>query len=621
MRKAINPLLSFVRILPFLLVLSTVFVVNPALGNGVVSGKYFWFYLSMGVLVVTSVWVVFRSPVRMRFNRLDGLILLFGSVSLSLSLCLHHSEAVTKHILFVLVILLYFCARTHLSHLSPGPSPQERGGRGRMGSYWVMLFFLVTGLVEAYWGVRQLYGLDYSQHSRFRLTGSFFNPGPYACYLSVVLPAAFYYMIRHWDCTKVRFRLRYWAVYLRWGVASLTVAGILLVLPAAMSRASWLAALGGCGLVGCFYLAKNHRFRAFYQACRRRRLAFGASLTSLILTVVLAGAGMYYLKKDSADGRALIWKISMRAIAHHPMGAGIGHFSAAYGQEQAAYFASGAGTAQEQYVAGNPEYGFNEYLQIALEQGLIPLILFASIAGYALYIGLKRKRIAPTASLLALLITALMSYPFSLLPFLIIFALLLSEINKNKYTNPPSTPLSCGEGPGERWVTVLLVAFCLYTTYPRYQAYKDWRKAEFLYQSGVYEQAGEAYAPLYPLLSDELKFLFEYAQSLSKTERYEESNEVLAKALRISCDPMLHNIMGKNHQAMKRYAEAETCFLKAAHTVPSRLYPWYLLTKLHVETGDTEKARETAQMVLTKEPKVQTTAVREMREEVRKIIQ
>jgi tetratricopeptide (TPR) repeat protein len=84
---------------------------------------------------------------------------------------------------------------------------------------------------------------------------------------------------------------------------------------------------------------------------------------------------------------------------------------------------------------------------------------------------------------------------------------------------------------------------------------------------------------------------------------------------------MLYNVTGKNHQALKRYAEAEQCFLKAANIVPSRLYPWYLLANLYVETGETEKARETARIVLTKEPKEQSTAVREMREKMKNIIQ
>lgn len=38
------------------------------------------------------------------------------------------------------------------------------------------------GMVETVWGMRQLYGFTASGHSHYALTGSFFNPGPYAGY-------------------------------------------------------------------------------------------------------------------------------------------------------------------------------------------------------------------------------------------------------------------------------------------------------------------------------------------------------------------------------------------------------------------------------------------------------
>jgi tetratricopeptide (TPR) repeat protein len=300
--------------------------------------------------------------------------------------------------------------------------------------------------------------------------------------------------------------------------------------------------------------------------------------------------------------------------------------------EQAAYFAAGRGTEQEQRVAGNPEYGFNEYLQIAVEQGMIPLVLFVAIMGYSIYAGIRRRRIAATASLVALLTAATASYPFSVLPFLTVTAFLLAWIHSGKHDSRPA-----GESGDKRlsdfqickfpylsvlsWIFLFVVAGCLYNRYPTYQAYKQWGRSKALYYTGAYGSGAEAYAPLYPLLADQLDFLFEYAQCLSKSERYEESNAVLEKAVKIRCDPMLYNVMGRNGQALKRYAEAEACFRKAANTVPGRIYPWYLLANLYMEMGETEKARETARIVLTKEPKVQSTAVREMREKMKEIVQ
>jgi tetratricopeptide (TPR) repeat protein len=132
----------------------------------------------------------------------------------------------------------------------------------------------------------------------------------------------------------------------------------------------------------------------------------------------------------------------------------------------------------------------------------------------------------------------------------------------------------------------------------------------------MHSEAIEEYAVQYPCLQDELKFLFEYAQSLSKSEQYNKSNEILRRAMQISCDPMLYNLMGRNCQALKEYAQAEQCFKKAINLVPNRLYPHYLLAKLYHETGQKDKAATETNIVLTKPPKVESMAVQEMKEEL-----
>ncbi|GAE82048.1 hypothetical protein JCM10512_222 [Bacteroides reticulotermitis JCM 10512] len=62
--------------------------------------------------------------------------------------------------------------------------------------------------------------------------------------------------------------------------------------------------------------------------------------------------------------------------------------------------------------------------------------------------------------------------------------------------------------------------------------------------------------------------------------------------------------------------------IRSTHRLPGRIYPYYLLVKLYTEPEfqNLEKFKQTASIVLTKEPKVQSTAIKEMREEVRKLI-
>ncbi|MDR3218940.1 MAG: O-antigen ligase family protein [Dysgonamonadaceae bacterium] len=640
-------------LLPFLLVLATVFVVSKDLANGVVSGKYFWFYASMGLVGLTApAGTVFNrkggreTP---RFSAMDTLVLCFvASVYVSALVLNDASQNTTKLTILGLLVVLYFSFR--LIH-----SSFRRLRVKHAMTNLICPVIILTGLVEAVWGLLQLYGFEQSQHGIFKLTGSFFNPGPYSGYLAVVFPLAYP------QSPEGGFGLSYGKAPFRgWGVglSVLTCIAILLVLPAAMSRAAWLAAIAGSAVaIYPKYAAKFFNLTKPKAPFRGLGVGVGLRVCAVMLLLSAACTGLYFLKKDSADGRLLTWKVSLQTVSKHPFGVGLGNFSGAYGDAQAAYFASGNATETEAYVAGNPEYGFNEFLQIAIESGIISLLLFLAIIGLAIRNMFKAGAWGRLGSLVALLVFACFSYPFSVLPFLVVLVFLISAAEWNA-DGADDTPRHCGLDPQSQdgsggidrglrvkpamtargkcrscsiaLLCLLLTSFCLYKQYPVYEAYKQWNKNRSYYHAGLYNEAAANYETLYPYLNDQIQFLFEYAQSLSKAVNQEmpgrgrhdlltKSNEVLRRAQEISCDPMLSNVMGKNYQALKEYDKAEAALVKSTQLVPNRLYPWYLLMKLYAETGQTDKAREAAAIVQTKEPKVQSQAVREMRREAEKM--
>lgn len=141
------------------------------------------------------------------------------------------------------------------------------------------------------------------------------------------------------------------------------------------------------------------------------------------------------------------------------------------------------------------------------------------------------------------------------------------------------------------------------------------------YRSGAYEQAAEVYAEIYEDMKWNARYLFEYGHALHKLHRHEESNVVMKEALRVSGDPMILNIIGKNEQEAGNYAEAEYWLIRSTHRLPGRIYPYFLLAKLYAEPDfyQREKLEQAARMVMEKEPKVQSTAIRQMREEIKKL--
>lgn len=481
---------------------------------------------------------------------------------------------------------------------------------------FIKYLLLLWGIIESVRGNLQLYDVTTSNHSLYKLTGSFNNPGPYAGFLVSILPFALWQALRFRTLNKY---LQQAIIYLSWAYIFLC----LCLLPATMSRASWMAAIVGTGIVLIYHYHLFFRLRQFYQAHRKQAITY-ICITGLLITI--AGVAIYHLKKDSADGRLLMWKVTSRIISEHPLtGVGWGNFAGAYGQAQAHYFAEGKATPQEEWVAGSPEYAFNEFLQITAEHGIIGLILFLLVITLAFRSAYKNGQIGIVGSLAAFLTFACFSYPFSVWQMNVLFVILLV---------PAFTKFQCEKAIEMRedkkrrkwkiYAVVIILALLippLIWTGKRWQEKRQiiaqWKEEQSYYNMEIYKGTVDNYRKLYWQLRDEPKFLFELGQCLSKTEFYEESNRILLEGAQQSSDPMFWNIMGKNHQAMHRFDEAEECFTHAYHMIPHRLYPLYLLANLYFQSGQTAKGIDMAQRIIDKKPKVMSSAIQEMKTEMR----
>lgn len=152
---------------------------------------------------------------------------------------------------------------------------------------------------------------------------------------------------------------------------------------------------------------------------------------------------------------------------------------------------------------------------------------------------------------------------------------------------------------------------------------RRWAEARILYRMKADKAALPEYYDLssHCLMMKKGAFLFEYGHIQHRLGGDFGSNLALEEARRYTCDPMVLNIMGKNYQMMEEYDRAEECFIQAIHLLPNRIYPYYLLAKLYAlpEYRHPDKLEEMKRVVLTKEPKVMSTAIRQMREEVKQL--
>ena len=466
---------------------------------------------------------------------------------------------------------------------------------------WVLI---ILGGMEAVWGLRQIYGLAVSNHSLYALTGSFYNPGPYSGYLAMIFPLCLYEWLNLKEKTG-----RTWAEQGKYYIALGVMLLILCVLPAGMSRSAWIAAaISGTWVYG-MHASWGSKLKEFGRKYKKK-LVLACIAGSVI--IIVAGYALFQLKATSANGRLFMWKISSMAIAESPViGHGTGNFVSAYGRAQENYFANGEFSETEELVAGSPEYAFNEYLQVAVEYGIPFLLVVSLVIVFCLWKGSSEGRIGLCGGVISFLVFSFSSYPMQIPGFAVTFYLLLA---------------ACAIGRSKVILFLFISMMALLGTYywknNQYAACKDWYRSKMLYNIGAYQSAKEDYGKLYPELANRGAFLFEYGYSLHKLKEYDNSTRILEEAMAHSNDPMILNIIGKNYQALGDYEKAEEYLIRSTHRLPGRIYPYYLLVKLYAEPQylQPEKLKYAAEIVLTKEPKVQSTAVREMREEVKKLL-
>jgi O-antigen polymerase len=258
--------------------------------------------------------------------------------------------------------------------------------------YLLLLSIVVSGIIQAVYGNLQLLGYYSSNHSGFKMTGSFFNPGPYTGFLvSVWAVALGMYLFKDSITMQVQSQkknnylfLNEVIKYVFEYIPLLGLISIAIVLPALQSRASWIAAIvGSAVLVELRYRFLSNLFNKVIAKLQKTAL--------MLLAIGILSAGLfsiYHYKKASSDGRAFIWKVTTEMIADAPVfGVGFDLFKAHYMEYQAQYFDKN-GETPEILVADNTYYAFNEGLQFVAENGLLGLLLLLLVG----FVSNKNKR-------------------------------------------------------------------------------------------------------------------------------------------------------------------------------------------------------------------------------------
>lgn len=438
-------------------------------------------------------------------------------------------------------------------------------------------------LIEAVIGMLQFVQL-WPAYGKFRVTGTFDNPAGFAAALCCGLPFILSFL------NEERRAMRYSAV----AATIPVVVGIVL----SGSRTGML-----CGAI---VLA----VRVYGTLGRRRRLRRSVPLLALLLL-----AGLYLLKKDSADGRLLVWRCSLEMIIDKPLfGHGPGGFTAEYMNYQADYFRTHPDSPYAQ-LADSVHHPFNEYLLAAVDYGCLGLLALI-VSGAAIVRRYRRVAggdpiiRAAGSCLLAIGVFAIFSYPF-FYPFTWAMALFSLWIVFGRPGLSRRLPRCLAVG-----AAATLCVFALRDMRNQYA----WQRADRMATVGNPANALPLYEKWNPKLARDRYFLYNYAYVLNEAGEYAESLAVAEACSERWADYHVELLRGEAAFKLERYGEAERHFAQAARMCPSRFMPLYKLVTIYQATERKNKVYDLAKRILAKEVKIPSATVTAIRHEMRRIV-
>ena len=591
---------------------------NSSYINPTVTSKFLFFgYACIVLFGLYMVKYLFKKEYSFSFSRIDlALLIMVCYISIN-RYCIqdHYGFSIRYMELLGLSIFYLILKSIHVKNYS-----------------WIFLVIIVSGTIQAVYGNLQLLGFYASNHSGFKMTGSFFNPGPYAGFLSSVWPLALgVYLFREPLLNKMNLQqktnskhIKLLTKYVLEYMSLIGLVSIALVLPASQSRAAWLAVICSSVLLLEFRYAFTKLLLNKLSKTKKKALGI---LTIAVITILVFG--IYHFKKGSSDGRLFIWKVTTNMIADTPVfGVGFDKFKTHYMNYQGAYFKE-HGETSEALVTDNTYYAFNEFLQFFSENGVMGFLILTIILYTLIKISKKKEHIElyviAMGTLLSIAIFASFSYAMQILPIKIILIFMLSlmaclEIKKfqinffnvSKIIHKTVGIVALG---GVIFIVTVQVNFINKLE----QGFKTWQEALTIYNYGDYGGSLEIFKQAYAVLHHDGDFLANYGKALTMAKQNKEALEVLENAKSHINTTLLQTALGDAYKGLHQYNKAEEAYNMAYNMIPTRFYPLYLLANLYDESEQPKKATNMAEKILNKEVKIPSTAIKEIQAEMKKM--
>ncbi|MCF8359310.1 MAG: O-antigen ligase family protein [Prolixibacteraceae bacterium] len=563
-------------IFAFIAIIST-FIVGIDISYYPFIKEEYYFVLTSSFLIVLFILILVFSKTRIKFqfNLLD-IAVLFNFLYIILRAVFSDNFYFIdpKFQSFLISIIFYFIIRISIS-----------GKNDFNNALFVKVLFtgfISLGLFQSLLGILQLLNvLPLSLPDGQSVYGTFYSSGIYSNFLALIFPFAL--------IGSIFFKkgLKFYSIF--------TCALMLFVIIFSKGRTSWVAV---CLSILLIFSLNNYEFLKRKIFTLKRPLKAGLIILLLVVTTITC-YGLYNFKKDSADGRLLIWEISLRAFSEKPiLGHGFNSYQYAYNEAKSAFFSTGKVNEERMMLTGTTFTAFNEFIQILVEYGIIGLIFFIAVIlitlKYILQIETGKIRLLCISLLGTFIVLSSFSYPLRIVTnqfiFYILLAIVASNIKsillpKEKTILLPIYILIC---------LVVPLLFIGASSIQIFNASVKWKTGhDLLLNKGdsndihFYDEASQK-------LYWNSNFLYNYGCNLLQCKKSDNAILFLEKARLFRNDNLVYMRLAEAYEIKGEYSKALSCYNKASWLIPYLFEPKYRQFIIYKNIGEKDMAEKIA---------------------------
>lgn len=428
---------------------------------------------------------------------------------------------------------------------------------------YIHYVFITYGIIHSLFVIGQYIGLFDSIDNLYEVTG--FHGNPNASAISLVIP--FWSTI--YGINRIKSKRVVYYLYILF-IVIFTISIIIL-----KCRAVYIAIIISIS----YYLFKKYRKR-LQQEIRK------PILYSIVLLITISGAiGMYNFKKESSDGRLLLWKNSISLLSENLLvGVGPGVFAKAYSYKQAEYFKNKITSNYQKKRARILINPLNEYLRITLEFGVI----IGGILIFCFFYAISRistgNYLEYKIGLYSIAIISLFNYSFFITTVLAQISIIFAVVDlKYKKLFLDKSIIIIYRILG----VTILSTFLFYNTYTTLKA-NEIKNSDNNKVLKILEDNSEIFT-----LFNSYGFL--HAKELFRRRYYIEALDICNKQLNSTANYETILLKGDILLALGKYKQSEEFYNLASNMLPGFLRPRVKLANLYIKRGDASKAVKIAE--------------------------